>query len=71
MASKKPTATRGRQLVSLKSLATMWDCHRETARRRLREAGIQPVALGRGKNGAIRFRSSEVEEFVARLEHVN
>ena len=66
-----PAAPRGRLLVSLPTLAGMMDCHRETVRRRLRQAGIDPVALGRGKNGAIRYRWPEVEEFVEGLRKLN
>ena len=40
--------------VSLKSIADLLDTTRSSARRWLKEAGIRPVALGRGARGAIR-----------------
>jgi hypothetical protein len=51
--------------VSLKTLASLLDAHRSSVRRWLREAGIHPIVLGRGCNGAIRYRWEEVEEWLA------
>jgi hypothetical protein len=39
--------------VSLKTLAQLLDAHRGSVRRWLRDAGIHPVALGRGRNSAM------------------
>jgi phage terminase Nu1 subunit (DNA packaging protein) len=54
-----------RLTVSLKTLASLLDAHRSSVRRWLREAGIHPIVFGRGRNGAIRYRWREVEEWLA------
>ena len=54
-----------RLTVSLKTLATLLDAHRSSVRRWLREAGIHPIVLGQGRNGAIRYRWREVEAWLA------
>jgi hypothetical protein len=54
-----------RLTVSLKTLARMLDAHRSSIRRWLQEAGIRPVVLGRGRNGAIRYRWRDIQEWVA------
>ena len=64
------TKTVGR-LVSLKTLAEMWDADRSTVRRWLREAAIEPVAIGRGRNGAIRYRWHEIQAWLESLERVD
>ena len=57
---------RGERLtVSLKTLAALLDAHRSSVRRWLREAGIHPIVLGRGRNGAVRYRWQEVEAWLA------
>jgi transposase len=56
------------KLVSLKTLAKRLDAHRSTVRRWLGEAGIQPVVLGKGPKGAIRYRWAEVHAWVDALE---
>ena len=63
-------APAGGRLVSLKTLAEMWDADRSTVRRWLREAGVEPVAIGRGRNGAIRYRWPEIEAWLESLENV-
>jgi len=56
--------------VSLKTLAQMMDASRSSVRRWLAEAGIQPIAVGRGPKGAIRYRWSEVEAWLESRENV-
>jgi transposase len=53
-----------RLTVSLKTLAQMLDAHRSSVRRWLQEAGIRPVVLGRGRNGAIRYRWRDIQEWI-------
>lgn len=53
-----------RLTVSLKTLAQMLDAHRSSVRRWLQEAGIRPVVLGRGRNGAIRYRWQEIQAWL-------
>lgn len=57
-------------VVSLATLAGMLDAHRSTVRRWLREAGIQPITVGRGRNGAIRYRWIEIQQWLDSLENV-
>ena len=61
----------GRLTVSLKTLAELLDAHRGSIRRWLRDAGIRPIVLGRGRNGAIRYRWNEIEAWLASLERVD
>ena len=56
--------------VSLKTLAEQLDAHRSTVRRWLREAGIRPIAIGRGVNGAIRYRWADVQAWLDSLDTV-
>jgi len=58
------------RMVSLKTLAGELDAHRSSVRRWLQEAGIKPVAIGCGRNGAIRYLRSDVEGWLQSLEHV-
>jgi len=53
-----------RVLVSLKTLSEMIDTSRGSVRRWLKEAGIRPAAIGRGRAGAIRYRWDEVEAWL-------
>lgn len=57
--------------VSLKTLSRLLDAHRSTVRRWLREAGVQPVAMGRGRNGTIRYRGREVRAWLESREQVD
>ena len=57
--------------ISLKSLADRLDAHRSSVRRWLREAGVQPIAIGRGVNGAIRYRWPEVQAWLDSLDKVD
>ena len=59
-----------RLTVSLKTLSNMLDAHRSSVRRWLREAGIKPIAIGNGRNGAIRYRWRDVNEWLESLKYV-
>lgn len=59
-----------RLAVSLKTLAHMLDAHRSSVRRWLQEAGIRPIAFGRGRNGAIRYKWRDVQDWITSREHV-
>ena len=60
-----------RLAVSLKTLAEQLDSTRSSVRRWLREAGIQPIAIGRGRTGAIRYRWSDVREWIESRSYVD
>lgn len=60
-----------RLTVSLKTLAQMLDAHRSSVRRWLQEAGIRPIAFGRGRNGAIRYKWREVQAWVESRRHAD
>ncbi len=60
-----------RLTISLKTLATLLDANRTSIRRWLATAGIKPIALGRGRNGAIRYRWREVEDWLNTRETVD
>ena len=60
-----------RLAVSLKTLAQMLDAHRSSVRRWLQQAGIRPMALGRGRNGAIRYRWRDVQQWIESREYGN
>lgn len=53
-----------RLAISLNTLAHMLDAHRSSVRRWLREAGIRPIVLGRGKNGAIRYKWCDIQDWL-------
>ena len=57
-----------RLTVSLKTLAERLDAHRSSVRRWLQQAGIRPIVLGRGRNGAIRYRWRDVQEWLESRE---
>ena len=50
--------------VSLRTLAEQLDTTRSSVRRWLSEAGIRPIAIGRGRKGAIRYRWSDVRDWL-------
>lgn len=60
-----------RLTVSLGTLAQQLDAHRSSVRRWLREAGVRPVVIGEGRNGAIRYRWRDVEAWLASLNEVD
>ena len=59
-----------RLVVSLKTLANMLDAHRSSVRRWLRKAGIRPITLGRGRNGAIRYRWYDVKGWLESKDYI-
>ncbi len=67
-AAKQPAE---RMAVSLKTLAEQLDTTRLSVRRWLREAGIRPVAIGRGRKGAIRYRWSDVRQWFDSRNYVD
>jgi len=56
--------------VCLKRVAALVDAHRSSVRRWLTEAGVQPVAFGSGKKGAIRYRGNDVQAWLDGLKEV-
>ena len=69
--SKNATRQVGKPLaVSLKTLSQQLDADRSTVRRWMKEAGIRPIAIGRGVNGAIRYRWSDVQAWLDSLDTV-
>ena len=58
-----------RLVVSLRTLADMLDAHRSSVRRWLQEAGIRPIVLGRGRNGAIRYRWCDIQDWLEAKEY--
>jgi predicted site-specific integrase-resolvase len=65
------TLSHARLTVSLKSLSQMLDAHRSSVRRWLKEAGIRPIVLGKGRNGAIRYRWQDIQDWLGSLEAVD
>jgi predicted DNA-binding transcriptional regulator AlpA len=59
------------RLISLKSIAKLVDAHRASVRRWLNDERIRPVAVGRGRNSAIRYRWSDIERWLSHLEEVD
>jgi hypothetical protein len=59
-----------RLTVSLKTLSGLLDAHRASVRRWLSEAGVRPIALGRGRNGAIRYRWADVQNWLRTRDYV-
>ena len=59
-----------RRFISLRVLAQMLDTTRSSARRWMREAGIHPVVIGRGRNGAIRYRWIDIDRWFASRKEV-
>jgi DNA-binding transcriptional regulator YhcF (GntR family) len=58
------------ELVSVKTLAARWDCSRTTVSRLLEDAGVEPVFLGKGRNGSKRYRKKDVDAFLKSLERL-
>lgn len=59
-----------RLAVSLKTLSALLDAHRSSVRRWLKEAGVKPLAIGRGRNGAIRYKWKDVETWLESQDSV-
>ena len=68
MPASAPHQRPQRLTVSLKTLAGLLDAHRSSVRRWLDEAGVQPIVLGRGRNGAIRYRWRDIEDWLESCE---
>lgn len=68
---QEPCQEDGRLTVSLKTLSRKLDAHRSSVRRWLQEAGIKPLVLGRGRNGAIRYLWTDVQRWLESLERVS
>ena len=62
--SDDDSALRPVEMVSLKTLAAMLDADRSTVRRWLSDAGVPAVAIGQGRNGAIRYRLRDVRQWL-------
>lgn len=62
--SDTPIIKEKRLTVSLKTLAHLLDAHRTSVRRWLTEAGIRPLVMGHGKNGAIRYRWKDIHDWL-------
>jgi predicted DNA-binding transcriptional regulator AlpA len=59
------------RFISLKSLSKLVDAHRSSVRRWLNDEGIRPIAMGRARNGAIRYRWSDIERWLKQREEVD
>lgn len=57
--------------VSLKKLSMRFDADPSSVRRWLREAGIEAIAFGNGPRSAIRYRTADVERWLATRPAVN
>ena len=60
-----------RLTVSLKTLSGLLDAHRSSVRRWLKEAGIKPLAMGTGKNGAIRYKWTDIESWLNSQNYID
>lgn len=58
------------QLVSAKTLAKELDASSTSVRRWLHAAGIDPIVIGRGRNGAVRYFRSDVQRWLESLERI-
>lgn len=68
--NKDTTRKAPRLTVSLKTLSGLLDAHRSSVRRWLKDAGVKPIAMGRGKNGAIRYKWKDVESWLDSQHYV-
>ncbi len=57
--------------ISLRTLAARLDAHRSSVRRWLARAGVRPVSLSQERNGAIRYRWSDVKTWLDSLASVD
>ena len=65
---RHPDSDAHRELINLKTVAVLVDAHRSSVRRWLRDAGVRPVAVGRGRNGAIRYRWRDIRQWLDSLD---
>ena len=70
IANKASIGSDPRVTVSLKTLSHMLDAGRSSVRRWLKDAGIQPIAMGDGPKSAIRYRWQDVEAWLASRDAV-
>lgn len=56
--------THGSRFVSIKTLATQWDCSRTTVSRLLDQAGVPAYYFGRGRNGSKRYLKEDVDRYL-------
>ena len=56
--------------VSLQTVAELLEASRSSARRWLKEAGISPIAVGRGAKGAIRYKWPDIKRWLQTREQV-
>ena len=59
------------RFISLKSLSKLVDAHRSSVRRWLTEEGIRLIVMGRARNGAIRYRWSDIERWLKQRDEVD
>jgi len=76
MSAKKTILVEGpdtpeRLTVSIKTLAKLLDAHRSSVRRWLIQAGVRPIAMGRGHNGAIRYHWSDIKVWLQTRDYVS
>jgi hypothetical protein len=60
-----------RLTVSITTLSKLLDAHRSSIRRWLSQAGVRPMSLGRGRNGAIRYRWSDIQSWLRSRDYVS
>jgi hypothetical protein len=61
----------GLRFTSLRSIAKLVDGHRASVRRWLSDEGIRLVAMGRGRNSAIRYRWNDIDRRLSQREEVD
>lgn len=61
---KETNEASSESLVSLSTLASLLDADPSSIRRWLRDAGILPIVLGRGRNGAVRYRKKDTDAWL-------
>lgn len=62
--TSKNSEVSAESLVSLSTLAALLDADPSSIRRWLRDAGILPIVLGRGRNGAVRYHQKDVDAWL-------
>ena len=59
------------QLINLKTIAALVDADRTTVRRWLCRAKICPLAVGKGRNGAVRYRWRDIRQWLDTLGSID